>query len=76
MTRYLTPEEVAARVRLTPTTIRAACANGSLPATKLCNRWRITEQAFNEWLQAGEPEPGVAEPVGSKGTLMRLVESA
>jgi excisionase family DNA binding protein len=58
----LTPEEVAEETRLCTATVRRLCARGEIRATKLAGQWRISEDAYAEWLARGEPEPGVIRP--------------
>lgn len=60
--RLLTPEQVAEATQLNVVTVRRMCVRGELKATKLANQWRIYPAAYEEWLAAGEPEPGVAAP--------------
>jgi excisionase family DNA binding protein len=62
LNQLLTAEQVAERTQLCPATIRRLCARGQLRATKLAGKWRIAETDYVRWLEAGEPEPGVARP--------------
>jgi hypothetical protein len=61
--RLLTPHEVADRAQLSPATIRRLCSRRVIRgATKLAGQWRIPEDSYRAWVQAGEPEPGVVRP--------------
>lgn len=48
-----TIEEVAAWVKVSPSTIRRAIASGALAAVRAGSQWRIREQAVWDWLDAG-----------------------
>lgn len=58
-----TPEEVAKATKLTPQTIREMCQRKELRGTKLAGKWRIYPESVEAWLAAGEPEPGVLQPI-------------
>jgi excisionase family DNA binding protein len=57
-----TPDQVARETQLSTATVRRLCARGEIRATKLVGQWRISEEAYAEWLARGEPEPGVMRP--------------
>lgn len=61
--RLLTPDEVAERVPFTAQTIREMCQRGELRASKLRGKWCIFPESVDEWIAAGEPEPGVIRPI-------------
>lgn len=61
--QLLTPEQVAERVQLKPQTIRDMCQRRELRATKIARKWRIYPDSVEAWLAAGEPEPGVLQPI-------------
>ena len=48
---YLTPADVAARLRLQPRTVAAYCRTGKIRAQRVGNRWRITPDAVTEYLE-------------------------
>lgn len=64
---FYSPEQVAALTQLSETTIQRLCAKGTIDATKLAGRWRISLDAYHEWLEASKPRatPGVAIPQSS-----------
>lgn len=73
----LSPTQIASETDLSPITIRRLCASGELRATKLGGQWRIYEDSYIEWLQAGEPEPGVKDPQERpRGSMRALVEAS
>jgi excisionase family DNA binding protein len=45
----LTPADVAALRGLNPRAVRNACADGSLPATRIGRQWFISAEAANQW---------------------------
>lgn len=47
---YLTPEEIAIRLRVTPKTVRRWCQLGELKAAKAGPQWRIAPAALEEYL--------------------------
>lgn len=59
MTRYLTSEEAADRLRMTVPTIGRSCAAGIIPATKFGNKWRIAEDVIDSMLAPTNQGPGV-----------------
>lgn len=46
--KYLSPEEAAARLEVTPDTVRKWCRENKLPCVKLGRLWRIREGELNE----------------------------
>ena len=56
MSTYLTTEEVAAVLRVTPQWVQQQCKAGNLRATKLGTTWRIAEDALAAFM-AGPVEP-------------------
>jgi excisionase family DNA binding protein len=49
--RYLSTATVAARLGLSPPTIRDWAERGVLPAFRLGKQWRVEERSLEEWLQ-------------------------
>ena len=50
-------EEVAAILRCHPNWVRGACKDGTLPARKVANAWRVERQALERWVLAGTAVP-------------------
>lgn len=46
-------EEVATILRCHPNWVRQACRDGTLPARKIANAWRVERQALERWVLAG-----------------------
>jgi excisionase family DNA binding protein len=61
-TTFRTCDQVAEDTQFSHVTIRRLCARGEIPAKKLAGQWRISEEAYAEWVAGGEPEPGVVRP--------------
>ncbi len=77
MDAYLTPEEVAQRLRLTPRTIYVWLRRGRLRGAKLGRVWRIKPEDVDECVQAGQcpaPQPEQGEEDGIDG--MELIRMA
>ena len=51
--QWLSIEEAAARLELHPKTVRTYIKDKKLRATKVGNKWRITEAAIQEYLDRG-----------------------
>lgn len=49
--RFLTAKETAARLRVSPMTVRRLCHAGELDAVQVEREWRIPEQAVVEYLR-------------------------
>jgi excisionase family DNA binding protein len=47
---YLTPREVAERLKLDPNTVRSLARSGLLPAIRVGGQYRIPRAAFEAWL--------------------------
>ncbi len=47
---YLTVEEVAKRFGVNPTTVYRLSQNGLLPAFKIGNQWRFSEEMLLSWV--------------------------
>ena len=45
--------QVAAVLRCHPNWVRGACKDGTLPARKVANAWRVERQALERWVLAG-----------------------
>ncbi len=52
---YVTPEEVAARFRVTPRTVRRWAAEGKLEAVRVGRQWRIPVDALERLATAAAP---------------------
>lgn len=53
--QYLTTDEVAEMLRVTPQAVNKWCREGKLKAIRAGRRWRITRAALNEFTQQGVP---------------------
>jgi excisionase family DNA binding protein len=53
---YLTPEEVAARFRVTPRTVRRWAAEGKLEAIRVGRQWRIPADAMERLNLTGDTD--------------------
>ena len=49
-TRYLKIEEVAKRFKLNVTTVYRLVRRGRLPAFKVGNQWRFSEDRLHQWV--------------------------
>lgn len=48
--RFLTPEEVAAVLRVSPEAIRRLLKRGEIPAIRIGRAWRVEENELQRWL--------------------------
>ncbi len=51
--RFLTPEEVAALLRVSPDAIRRLLRRGHLPAVRVGRAWRVDDGELQRWLRRG-----------------------
>ena len=51
MEEYLTPEEVAQKLKLHPTTIKRLLRTGQLPGYKVVGSWRINPTELEAWMK-------------------------
>lgn len=51
---FLTPQEVSRFLRVSVYTVRRWIKQGDLPAYKVGRKWRIKEEAIQEWLNQHE----------------------
>jgi len=56
--RFLTPEEVAALLRVSSAAIRRLLRRGELPAVRVGRAWRVEEGELRRWVRRGLPRPG------------------
>jgi excisionase family DNA binding protein len=47
--RFLTPQEVAAQLRVSPAVVLRLLRRGELPALRVGRLWRIDEEEFRRW---------------------------
>ena len=57
--KLLTVEEVAAFLRVKPTTVYVWAKNGKIPANKIGRLWRFRLDEIKEWLNSGTTQSGV-----------------
>ncbi|HEX9244670.1 MAG TPA: helix-turn-helix domain-containing protein [bacterium] len=80
--RFLTPQEVAALLRVSPAAIRRLLQRGALPAVRVGRAWRVEEAELQRWLRRhssamridGRGEPclcGCGEPTITRGARFR-----
>jgi excisionase family DNA binding protein len=50
-TRFLTPAEVAARLRVSPAVVLRLVRRGELPAVRVGRVWRVDEEEFRRWIR-------------------------
>lgn len=60
MDAFVTPEEVAARLKVPPRTIRDWLRSGYLPDFTLGRPWRITSQGLETFITEGRHRPAPA----------------
>ena len=48
--RYLSIQDVARRFRINATTVYRLAKRGQLPAFKVGNQWRFSEERLREWI--------------------------
>lgn len=58
----LTPEEVAAMLRVHPETVLRALRSGKLSGTKVGRQWRVARETLEEYLRA---KPAVGGGTGA-----------
>jgi excisionase family DNA binding protein len=49
--RFLTPDEVAAELRVSPSVVRRLVRRGDLPAVQVGRAWRVDEDDFKRWVR-------------------------
>lgn len=54
MVELLTPDDVAARYKVSPATVRRWCKNRQLKATKVGKQWRIDPRDLESFFQSQE----------------------
>jgi excisionase family DNA binding protein len=55
MENFLTVEEVAEYLKLSPYTIREYAKDGKIPAVKFGRAWRFSPQAIKKWIEKEDP---------------------
>lgn len=55
--RFLTPEEVADMLRVSPRTVNRWLNQGKLPGVKIGSRWRIEREDFERFIQESKGSP-------------------
>ena len=80
--RFVTPQEIAALLRVSPAAIRRLLQRGTLPAVRVGRAWRVEEAELQRWLRRHSPamrpdgrgEPclcGCGEPTITRGARFR-----
>jgi excisionase family DNA binding protein len=59
---WLSPEEAAKRVSLSPDTVRSYCAGGKLPAKKVGGVWRIKASDLETFMERGDEPEALPDP--------------
>ena len=57
MDEYLTPEEVAELLKVSPKMIMDSLRAGTIPGTKIGKFWRIPKGVLEEWLESNTVRP-------------------
>lgn len=80
---FLSPDEVARRIRLSRRAVYDAIRRGELPAMRLCGRLRISPADLDTWLAAGAvraqrpaipaPTSAARKPTPSPGSFRALM---
>ena len=72
----LTPEEVAARLKVLPKTVRKWLREGQLPGVKVGRQWRVAESTLDRLIRgeiafgtAREQLPDATEPPSGEATV-------
>lgn len=68
MGEFFTPEEVAAKLKVHPRTVKRMCAAGLLGGRRAGNRWRIPASAIAAY-EAGDVTPAVTSQTAPQRTL-------
>lgn len=59
---YLTPEEIAAKLRVDISTVRRWIKAGQLPALRVGRQYRVEEPAYEAFLKSREVQPRDSSP--------------
>ena len=59
--RVLTPNEIAAHIKMTAAYVRLCCERGELRAVKRGKYWRIDEADFDAWWAAGKTSTNIVQ---------------
>lgn len=75
--RFLTPEEAAEALKVSPNVVTRLLKEGVLPGKRVAGRWwRISERGLHEWLSSRRnPAPDLLTPA-QVGDLLDLSEQA
>lgn len=74
----LSVSQVAAELNVSTETVRRWIKSGTLRGTKLKDenasrgRWRVYPESLREFIESGEPEPGVIDPHAPRSRLMAV----
>lgn len=58
MDEYLTPEEVAEKLKVSEKAIKDWLRAGTIPGTKIASLWRIPKADLEAWLESRTQRPG------------------
>lgn len=66
---YLTPKEVAGKLRLHERTVRRLLVEGKLPGQLIgAKAWRVSASALKVYIEGGDKQPETkSKPAGEKG---------
>lgn len=71
MDEFVTPEEVAARLKVPPSTIRDWLRSGVLPGFNFGRAWRIQSAELERFIAEGRHRPAPVEAVDDLTELLR-----
>ena len=66
LSRILTVEEAATKLRVKPSTVREYLKRGMIPGRKLGRSWRIVETELDSFLSSSRPIP-LSERISARG---------
>jgi excisionase family DNA binding protein len=65
--RFLTPEEVASLLRVSPEAVRRLLRRGALPAIRIGRAWRVEEADLQRWIRREAPRTARTAARGANG---------